>query len=69
VHYFRASVRPTADELTEQDFVAKLSKGLRRLECNFDGLVRFEEVLMKKIRDSELKYSIENKRLEVTWNN
>jgi len=42
-----------------------LLDGLHRLESHFDSLVRFEEVIMKKLSDAELKIENDKKREEV----
>lgn len=58
---------PNCDDSTDaRDFVSRVFCGLRRLECSFDGLVRFEEVLLKKMKDAELKAGIDGKKIDVS---
>lgn len=47
------------------DVVSQVFCCLRRLESSFDSLVRFEEVLLKKIKDAELRTTIDSKKLNV----
>ena len=49
-----------------RDVETLLSDGLRKLDAQFESLVRFEEIIMKKLQDSELRLSHSKKIQEVS---
>ncbi|XP_021949088.1 uncharacterized protein LOC110846590 isoform X2 [Folsomia candida] len=57
-------VKNCDDSSDARDFVSRVFCSLRRLEYSFDGFVRFQEILLKKIKDGDLKILNENKKIE-----
>ena len=47
------------------DVVTLIADGLRKLDSQFESLVRFEEIIMKKLRDAELRLANLKKSQEV----
>ncbi len=43
-----------------------IAESLCRLEAQFDNLMRFEELIMKKVRDNEIRYGNAKQRNEVS---
>lgn len=39
-----------------------IAEGLCRLEAHFESLMRFEEIIMKKLKDNEIRYGLSKKR-------
>jgi len=60
--YARDCGQSTVDrELT----VADVADGIRRLDAHFDNFVKFEEIMMKKLRDTEIRLGQTLQRQEV----
>ena len=60
--YRELSFLKKGKELTPAD----LADGLRRLDAHFESFVRFEDVIVKKLRDTEIRLEQGMKRQEVT---
>lgn len=51
-----------------EDIGSRMLNAIRRLESQFESLVRFEDVIMKKLKDSDLHCASQKITIEVCYN-